>query len=131
MSYRIICYCNIFYRSLNTVNKGVVDQLIQGGIMRQPFDIASALLDEMTKINHACGSKAVNAVGINSGVTHDEAHFKAMYNEEVQFLANQVENLTFGRNRRFGELRPTQQITERLGKSLRGSVSPMWITILT
>uniref|UniRef100_M1DTR8 Integrase core domain containing protein n=1 Tax=Solanum tuberosum TaxID=4113 RepID=M1DTR8_SOLTU len=45
--------------------------------------------------------------------------------------SDKVENSTFGRNRRLGELRPTRQITERLGKSLRGSASPMWIAFLT
>lgn len=40
-----------FYWIHNTVNKGVVDQLIRDGIMTKPFDIATMLLDEMAKIN--------------------------------------------------------------------------------
>ncbi|KAK4727107.1 hypothetical protein R3W88_032024 [Solanum pinnatisectum] len=42
-----------FYRSLDSVNKGVVDQLIPGDIMQQPYEVASQLLDCMTKINRA------------------------------------------------------------------------------
>ena len=42
-----------FYRSLDTVNKGIADQLVRGGLMRQTFEAALVLLDEMTKINRA------------------------------------------------------------------------------
>ena len=35
------------------------------------------------------GHKIVNTVSINSSVNLDEANFKAMYNEALQFLANQ------------------------------------------
>ncbi|KAK4729759.1 hypothetical protein R3W88_022747 [Solanum pinnatisectum] len=42
-----------FFRSLDSVNKGVVDQLVRGGIMLQPFEVALFLLDEMTRINQA------------------------------------------------------------------------------
>ncbi|WMV41206.1 hypothetical protein MTR67_034591 [Solanum verrucosum] len=42
-----------FYQSLDSVNKGVADHLSQEGIMLQPFQVASSLLDEMTKTNQA------------------------------------------------------------------------------
>ncbi|KAK4729603.1 hypothetical protein R3W88_022591 [Solanum pinnatisectum] len=42
-----------FYRSLDSVNKGMADQLVRGGIMLQSFEVASFLLDDMTKINQA------------------------------------------------------------------------------
>ncbi|WMV18937.1 hypothetical protein MTR67_012322 [Solanum verrucosum] len=34
-----------FYRSLDSVNKGVTDQLSSGGLMQQPYVIAAQLLD--------------------------------------------------------------------------------------
>uniref|UniRef100_M1DZZ3 Integrase core domain containing protein n=1 Tax=Solanum tuberosum TaxID=4113 RepID=M1DZZ3_SOLTU len=42
-----------FYRSLDSVNKGVADQLSPGGLMQQPYIITVQLLDGMTKINRA------------------------------------------------------------------------------
>uniref|UniRef100_M1DDD8 Uncharacterized protein n=1 Tax=Solanum tuberosum TaxID=4113 RepID=M1DDD8_SOLTU len=39
--------------SLDMINKCVAEQLVCGGIMQQPLEIASALLDGMTKINRA------------------------------------------------------------------------------
>lgn len=42
-----------FYQSLDSVNKGVADQLSPGGLMQQPYVIAAQLLDGMTKINRA------------------------------------------------------------------------------
>uniref|UniRef100_M1DA31 Retrotransposon gag protein n=1 Tax=Solanum tuberosum TaxID=4113 RepID=M1DA31_SOLTU len=42
-----------FYRSLDSVNNGVADQLSPGGLMQQPYVIASQLLDDITMINRA------------------------------------------------------------------------------
>ncbi|KAK4724061.1 hypothetical protein R3W88_026840 [Solanum pinnatisectum] len=42
-----------FYRSLDSVNKGVADQLVLGGLMQHPYKVASQLLNGMAKINRA------------------------------------------------------------------------------
>lgn len=42
-----------FYRSLDSVNKGVSDQLSWGGLMKKPYVVAVQLLDGMTTINKA------------------------------------------------------------------------------
>ncbi|XP_015163500.1 uncharacterized protein [Solanum tuberosum] len=42
-----------FYRSLDSVNKGVADQLLPGGLMQQPYAVAAQLFDGMTTINRA------------------------------------------------------------------------------
>ena len=40
-----------FWQSLDSMNKGVADQISPGGLMQQPYVIAAQLLDGMTKIN--------------------------------------------------------------------------------
>ena len=42
-----------FYRSLDSINKAVADQLVRGDIMKQSFEVASSLFDELTKMNRA------------------------------------------------------------------------------
>lgn len=42
-----------FYGSLGSMNKGVVDQPVPDGIMQQPYEVASQLLDYITKNNVA------------------------------------------------------------------------------
>uniref|UniRef100_M1DZT9 Integrase core domain containing protein n=1 Tax=Solanum tuberosum TaxID=4113 RepID=M1DZT9_SOLTU len=42
-----------FYWTLDSVNKGVADQLSTGGLMKQPYAVATQLLDGMTTINKA------------------------------------------------------------------------------
>jgi len=46
-----------FNRSLDSVNKGIADQLVQGGIMLQPFEVASFLLNGMARVNQAWYTK--------------------------------------------------------------------------
>ncbi|WMV45845.1 hypothetical protein MTR67_039230 [Solanum verrucosum] len=47
-------------------------------------------MDLLTKHAMGSGYKAVNAVGINSGVNPNEVYSEAMYNEVVHFLPNQT-----------------------------------------
>lgn len=61
-----MCYSNIFIR----VNK--VDKLIQGKIMRQLFDIALDLLDEITIINCAWYIVEDHVSPLNLGMTKEQ-----------------------------------------------------------
>jgi len=40
-----------FYCTLDSVNNGVADHLVHGGLMRQLYDLVALLLDDMTKVN--------------------------------------------------------------------------------
>uniref|UniRef100_M1DUG7 Uncharacterized protein n=1 Tax=Solanum tuberosum TaxID=4113 RepID=M1DUG7_SOLTU len=42
-----------YLRNFKKVNKGVADQLVQGGLMRQSYDVVVLLLDGMTKVKQA------------------------------------------------------------------------------
>jgi len=42
-----------FYYSLDSINKGMANKLAQGCLMRQLYEVASLLLDDMTKVNRA------------------------------------------------------------------------------
>lgn len=42
-----------FYRILDSVNKGVVDQFFREEIMSQSFEVASFHIGNMTKVNNA------------------------------------------------------------------------------
>ena len=123
-----------FYRSLDSVNKGVANQLSPGGLIQQPYAITAQLLDGMTTINRAwytredqvspltfkiskeqiakdhekdqnmakimiepdilsknimgAGARSANAIGVGC-VNPEETKFEALFNEEVNFLANQ------------------------------------------
>uniref|UniRef100_M1D819 Uncharacterized protein n=1 Tax=Solanum tuberosum TaxID=4113 RepID=M1D819_SOLTU len=78
----------------NSVNKGVADQLLPGGLMQQPYAVAAQLLDGMTTINRAwytrkdqldilsknvmgAGARNVNAVGVG-GANPEEIKFEAI-----------------------------------------------------
>ncbi|WMV13791.1 hypothetical protein MTR67_007176 [Solanum verrucosum] len=93
-----------FYCSLDLVNKCVIDHLVQGGLMRQLYDVATLLLYNMTTVDREWhtredqvptlqlggGFKSVNVAGTISGQYKDDAKFEALYNEEVQYLGNQM-----------------------------------------
>jgi len=54
------------------MNKGVADQLARGGIMLQPCEVASSLLDEMTKINQAWYTQEDRVSPFNFRMTQEQ-----------------------------------------------------------
>jgi len=59
--------------------------------MQQPYVIAAKImtkLDILSKNVRGAGARAVNVMGVGC-VNPDEAKFEVLYNEEVNFLANQ------------------------------------------
>lgn len=47
------CVVTIFLSKLDLGNKGVADQPVRGEIIQYSFDIASTLLEEITKTNRS------------------------------------------------------------------------------
>lgn len=43
-----------FYQNLYWINKGIINHLVQGGLMSQTFEVATSFLHNMTKINLTC-----------------------------------------------------------------------------
>ncbi|WMV49768.1 hypothetical protein MTR67_043153 [Solanum verrucosum] len=83
-----------FYPILNTINKGVFDQRICGGIIRQSFDIASALLDEMTKINCARYTKEDQVSPLNLGLTKEQIENNQEQHENIAKIMTKMDLLT-------------------------------------
>ncbi|XP_049399735.1 uncharacterized protein LOC125863770 [Solanum stenotomum] len=106
-----------FYRGLDLVNRGVVEQLSQGGILRHPYIIASQLLDCMTKRNRAWHTREDQVSPLTCKLTKEliikyqerdqnfakimtQLHtlaknvmeFEALYNKKVNLQANQKGN---------------------------------------
>ncbi|KAK4721417.1 hypothetical protein R3W88_011650 [Solanum pinnatisectum] len=61
-----------FYRSLDSMNKGVANQLVPGGIMQQPYEVASQLLDCMTEINRAWYTREDQVSPLNFRMTKEQ-----------------------------------------------------------
>uniref|UniRef100_M1DXN6 Uncharacterized protein n=1 Tax=Solanum tuberosum TaxID=4113 RepID=M1DXN6_SOLTU len=84
----------IYYRSLDSVNKCVEDQLIRGGIIRQPFDIASVLLDEMTKINRAWYTREDQVSPLNFGLAKEQLEKNQERDDNMAKMITQMTLLT-------------------------------------
>ncbi|WMV33083.1 hypothetical protein MTR67_026468, partial [Solanum verrucosum] len=82
-----------FYWRLDSVNKGVADQLARGGIMQQSFDIASTFLDEMTKINRAWYTKEDQVSSLNFGMTTEQEEKNQERDENMAKMMSQMKLL--------------------------------------
>ncbi|KAK4716250.1 hypothetical protein R3W88_014588 [Solanum pinnatisectum] len=82
-----------FYQSLDAVNKGVVDQLVRGGIMLQSFEVASFLLDDMTKINQAWYTQEDQASPFCFILTQEQHDKERERDENIKKMLTQMEFL--------------------------------------
>ncbi|WMV41160.1 hypothetical protein MTR67_034545 [Solanum verrucosum] len=80
--------------SLDTFVDGVADQLILGGIMRQPFSVASTLLDYMTKLNQSCHTRKDNVSPFNVGLTKEQMEKNQECDENMAKMMAQMDLLT-------------------------------------
>jgi len=82
-----------FYRSLDSVNKGIADQLVQGGIMLQPFEVASFLLDGMARVNQAWYTKEDQVSPLCFRLTQEQLDKEKERDENIKKMLSQMEDL--------------------------------------
>ena len=83
-----------FYRSLDSVNKGIADHLVRGGLMSQSFENASVLLDEMTKINKAWHTREDHVSPLNFGMTKEQLEENQERDKNMAKMMTQMHLLT-------------------------------------
>ncbi|KAK4731246.1 hypothetical protein R3W88_024234 [Solanum pinnatisectum] len=86
-------FLQYFYRSLDSVNKGIADQLVQGGIMLQSFEVASFLLDGMTKVNQAWYTKDDQVSPLCFRLTQEQLDKEKGRDENIKKMLSQMEIL--------------------------------------
>ncbi|XP_015161853.1 uncharacterized protein [Solanum tuberosum] len=82
-----------FYRSLDSVNKGIADQLVQGGIMLQPFEVASFLLDGMARVNQAWYTKEDQVSPLCFRLTQGQLDKEKERDQNIKKMLSQMEDL--------------------------------------
>ncbi|XP_015165482.1 uncharacterized protein [Solanum tuberosum] len=80
-----------FYRSLDSVNKGIADQQVQGGIMLQSFEVASFLLDGMTGVNQAWYTKDEKVSPVCFRLTQEQLDKERERDENIKKMLSQME----------------------------------------
>ncbi|XP_015169042.1 uncharacterized protein [Solanum tuberosum] len=79
-----------FYRSLDSVNKGIADQLVQGGIMLQSFEVVSFLLDGMTRVNQAWYTKDDQVSSLCFRLTQEQLNKERERDENIKKMLSQM-----------------------------------------
>ena len=76
------------------MNKGIADQLVRGGLMRQMFAATSVFLDEMTKINRAWHTREDHVSPLNLGMTKEQMENNQERDENMAKIMTQMDLLT-------------------------------------
>lgn len=83
-----------FYRSLDVVNKGIANQLVHSGIIKQTFERASELLDKMTKINQVWYTQDDMVTPLILGLTKEQIEKNQERDENMTKIMAQLYLLT-------------------------------------
>ncbi|XP_015165388.1 uncharacterized protein [Solanum tuberosum] len=78
---------------LDSVNKGAADQLVRGGIMFQSFEVASFLLDDMTRINQVWYTKEDHISPFQFRLTQEQLDKEKERDENIKKMLTQMEVL--------------------------------------
>uniref|UniRef100_M1DB02 Integrase core domain containing protein n=1 Tax=Solanum tuberosum TaxID=4113 RepID=M1DB02_SOLTU len=79
---------------LDSVNNGVANQLVQGGIMQHPFKIVSNVLDGMTKISHAWYTSKDQVSPLNFRMTKEQIEKDQERDENMDKMMTQMDLLS-------------------------------------
>uniref|UniRef100_M1DXK0 Integrase core domain containing protein n=1 Tax=Solanum tuberosum TaxID=4113 RepID=M1DXK0_SOLTU len=85
---------HLAHRRIDSVNKGVVDQLVRGGIMKQPFEIASTLIDGMTKINRALYTREDQVSPLTFRMSKEQIENDQEWDENMAKMMTQMDLLS-------------------------------------
>ncbi|WMV33224.1 hypothetical protein MTR67_026609 [Solanum verrucosum] len=74
--------------------KRLADQFIQGGLMRQLFDVATILLDDMTKINRATSTREDQLSSLHLGMSKEKMEKINQHDENMTKMMTQHDLLS-------------------------------------
>uniref|UniRef100_M1DN23 Putative plant transposon protein domain-containing protein n=1 Tax=Solanum tuberosum TaxID=4113 RepID=M1DN23_SOLTU len=80
-----------FYWSLDPVNKSLSDQLVHGGLMRQPYELAALLLDDMTKVNRSWHTREYKAPLLQVVLSKEQIERDYERDENIAKMITQID----------------------------------------
>jgi len=83
-----------FYYSLDSITTGVVDQLSQGGLMQQPYEVASLLFDEMTKVNRTWNTREDHVSSLQLSISKEKIEKEHERDDNMAKMMTQINLLS-------------------------------------